>query len=453
MRVFLASIPLPGTSIVLIGAGDAAAAKARLFDGSGAKLRWFAGPTAEPDEAWIARWPEAADLSGARLIFIAVADPAQSRALAELARASGAQVNVVDQPGLSDFHTPALIDRDGVVVGIATGGAAPVLAREVRARVEAALPQGLDRLARLAEGLRETVMATLPDFMARRRFWETAFRGAPRDLALAGRTAEARREMLRLLNRPEQPQGVVHLVGAGPGDPELLTLKALRALQDADIVIHDRLAPPAVLDRARRDARRIYVGKRRGEHSVPQEQIAALMIAEAKAGHRVVRLKGGDPFVFGRGGEELEAVRAAGIEVVVVPGITAALGCAAAAGIPLTHRDQAQAVSFVTAETRPGGAGPDWTALATPNHTLAVYMGVAGAAAVQAGLIQAGRAPDTPVAVIENGSRPDQRVVTGRLDDLARLVAREKVVSPALLIVGEVAAWARSGATAREVAA
>ncbi|WP_291836578.1 siroheme synthase CysG [Brevundimonas sp.] len=354
---------------------------------------------------------------------------------------------------MSDFHTPALIDRDGVVVGIATGGAAPVLAREVRARVEAALPQGLDRLARLAEGLRETVMATLPDFMARRRFWETAFRGAPRDLALAGRTAEARREMLRLLNRPEQPQGVVHLVGAGPGDPELLTLKALRALQDADIVIHDRLAPPAVLDRARRDARRIYVGKRRGEHSVPQEQIAALMIAEAKAGHRVVRLKGGDPFVFGRGGEELEAVRAAGIEVVVVPGITAALGCAAAAGIPLTHRDQAQAVSFVTAETRPGGAGADWTALATPNHTLAVYMGVAGAAAVQAGLIQAGRAPDTPVAVIENGSRPDQRVVTGRLDDLARLVAREKVVSPALLIVGEVAAWARSGATAREVAA
>ncbi len=177
------------------------------------------------------------------------------------------------------------------------------------------------------------------------------------------------------------------------------------------------------------------------------------MIAEAKAGHRVVRLKGGDPFVFGRGGEELEAVRAAGIEVIVVPGVTAALGCAAAAGIPLTHRDQAQAVSFVTAETRPGGAGPDWTSLATPNHTLAVYMGVAGAAAVQAGLIEAGRAPDTPVAVIENGSRPDQRVVTGRLDGLARLVAREKVVSPALLIVGEVAAWAQASATAQEAAA
>lgn len=256
---------------------------------------------------------------------------------------------------------------------------------------------------------------------------------------------------LRLLNRPSP--GVVSLVGAGPGDPELLTLKALRVLQEADVVIHDRLAPPAVLDRARPEARRIYVGKRRGEHSVPQEEIAALMIAEARAGHRVVRLKGGDPFVFGRGGEELEAVRAAGIDVVVVPGITAALGCAAAAGIPLTHRDQAQAVTFVTAETRSGGTGPDWASLSAANHTLAIYMGVAGAAAVRAGLLRGGRSPDTPVAVIENGSRPDQRIVTGRLDGLARLIAREKVISPALLIVGEVAAWAQSHAVAQEAAA
>ncbi len=453
MRVFLASIPLPGTSIVVIGAGGAAAAKARLFDGSGATLRWFAGPEVEPDDAWISRWPTAQDFAGARLVFIAVADARQSVAFARLARTKGAQVNVVDHPALSDFHTPALIDRGGVVVGIATGGAAPVLAREVRARVEAALPQGLGRLANLAEGLRETVVATLPDFMSRRRFWEAAFRGAPRDLAIEGRTEEARRQMLRLLNRPEQVQGVVHLVGAGPGDPELLTLKALSALQDADVVIHDRLAPAAVLDRARRDARRIYVGKRRGEHSVPQDEIAALMIAEARVGHRVVRLKGGDPFVFGRGGEELEAVRAAGIDVIIVPGITAALGCAAAAGIPLTHRDQAQAVTFVTAETRPGGVGPDWAAFSTANHTLAIYMGVAGAAAVQAGLTGAGRAADTPIAVIENGSRPDQRILTGRLDGLARLVARKKVVSPALLIVGEVASWAQTQTAPQDVAA
>jgi uroporphyrin-III C-methyltransferase/precorrin-2 dehydrogenase/sirohydrochlorin ferrochelatase len=453
MRVFMASIPLPGTRIVLIGDGHAAAAKSRLFRGSGAELRWFAGPTAEADAAWQARWPTAEDLSGARLVFIAIADPDEAKGFADLGRASGAQVNVVDQPGLSDFHTPALIDRDGVVVGIATGGVAPVLAREVRSRIEAVLPQGLDRLARLAEDIRDTVIATLPDFTARRRFWETAFRGAPRDLAVEGRTAEARREMLRLLNRPGNPPGVVHLVGAGPGDPELLTLKALRAMQDADVIIHDRLVPAAVLDRARRDARRIYVGKRRGDHAVPQEEIAALMVTEARAGQRVVRLKGGDPFVFGRGGEELDAVRAAGIEVIVVPGITAALGCAAAAAIPLTYRDEARAVTFVTAESRPGGAQPDWAVLAGANHTLAVYMGVEGAAAVQAGLIDGGRAGDTPVAVIENGSCPDQRILTGRLDGLARLVAREQVVSPALLVIGEVAARARSQPASEEVAA
>ncbi|WP_428149757.1 siroheme synthase CysG [Brevundimonas sp.] len=443
MRVFLASIPLPGATIVIVGEGSAAAAKARLFDGSGAEVRWFAGPAAQAEDA-IARWPAEMDLDAARLVFIAVADPDLRDRVAAWGRARGAQVNVVDQPALSDFHTPALIDRDGVVVGIATGGVAPVLAREVRSRVEAALPAGLDRLARLAEGLRQTVIATLPDFTARRRFWEAAFRGPARDLAVEGRTADARRHMLRLLNTDAAPPGVVHLVGAGPGDPELLTLKALRALQDADVIVHDRLVPTAILDRARRDAHRIYVGKQRNDHSVPQAEIADLLIAEARQGHRVVRLKGGDPFVFGRGGEELEAVRAAGVDVVVVPGITAALGCAAAAGIPLTYRDQAQAVTFVTAETRPGGVEADWSALSAPNHTLAVYMGVSGARTVQDRLISGGRDPRTPVAIIENGSRPDQRTFTGRLEDLAELVRREAVASPALLVVGEVAAWAEA---------
>ncbi|HEV7352105.1 MAG TPA: siroheme synthase CysG [Brevundimonas sp.] len=449
MRVFLASIPLPGTKVVIIGDGHAAAAKARLFDGSGTDLVWYAGPGGHADPRCQDRWPEAADLAGSRLVFIALADPEAAAGFARAGRAAGAQVNVVDQPALSDFHTPSFIDRDGVVVGIATGGVAPVLAREVRSRIEAALPEGLDRLARLSADLRDTVIAALPDFIARRRFWELAFRGAPKDLAVAGRMTEARREMLRLLARPEAAgPAVVHLVGAGPGDPELLTLKALSVLQDADVVIHDRLAPPEVLARARRDARRIYVGKRRGEHAVPQDEIAELIIAEARAGHRVVRLKGGDPFIFGRGGEELAAVRAAGLEVVVVPGVTAALGCAAAVGIPLTHRDQARAVSFVTAETRPGAPGPDWSRFGEPDHTIAVYMGVVAAGDVEAGLLAAGRAPDTPVAVIENGSRPDQRVVTGRLDGLARLVRRERVVSPALLVIGEVAAWASASGTA-----
>lgn len=444
MRAFLASIPLSGTRVVVVGSGPMAAAKARLFEESGADLLHFSGPSTEPDPEVVPFWPTLEDFAGARLVFLAGLDPDVVARLSPLARAAGAQVNVVDRPDLSDFHTPALIDRGGVVVGVATAGVAPVLAREVRARIEAALPAGLDRLASLAESLRQTVLATVPDFLARRRFWEAAFRGPARALAEEGRIAEARREMLKLLNAPLAADGVVHLVGAGPGDPELLTLKALRILQDADVVVHDRLIPAAILDRARRDAERIHVGKRRGDHSVPQAEIADLLIAEARKGRRVVRLKGGDPFVFGRGGEELDAVRRAGITVTVVPGVTAALGCAASAGIPLTLRDQAQAVTFVTAETRAGGRPADWSALAAVNHTLVVYMGVAGAGEVQARLLNAGLEARTPVAVVERGALPGQRTLTGRLDGLADLVRREEVVSPALLIIGETAAWART---------
>lgn len=446
MRAFLASIPLSGTRVVIVGSGPMAAAKARLFDGSGADLLRFSGPSATPSPDAIPFWPTSRDFTGARLVFLAGLEPDLAARIRARAKAAGAQVNVVDRPDVSDFHTPALIDRGGVVVGVATAGVAPVLAREVRARIEAALPASLDRLATLAESLRQTVLASIPDFLARRRFWETAFRGPARALAEEGRLAEARREMLKLLNRPTVAEGVVHLVGAGPGDPELLTLKALRVLQDADVVVHDQLVPPAILDRARRDAERIDVGKRRGGHSVPQAEIADLLIAEARKGRRVVRLKGGDPFVFGRGGEELDAIRRAGVQVVVVPGVTAALGCAASAGVPLTLRGQAQAVTFVTAETRAGGASADWAALAAVNHTLAVYMGIAGAEEVQTRLLENGLAGRTPVAVVERGTLPDQRVLTGRLDGLGELVRQAEVASPALLIIGETAAWARSDA-------
>lgn len=448
MRLFLASIPLEDTRVVVVGGGEPALAKLRLFLGSPAHLSWFAPeldasaleiPRTAPEPQ--RREPFANDLDGARLVFIALPDLDQVRRIADLARAAGAQVNVVDQPALSDFQTPALIDRDEVVVGIATGGSAPILARDIRSRIEAVLPEGLAEVARMARELRDTVKSSVPDFLARRRFWERAFRGPAADLAAAGRTAEARREMLRLLNQAAPEAGVVHIVGAGPGDPELLTLKALRALQDADVIIHDRLVPDAVLDRARRDARRLYVGKTRGDHSVPQDQIEQLMIDEARAGHRVVRLKGGDPFVFGRGGEELAAVRAAGIPVFVVPGVTAALACAASAGIPLTHRDHAQAVTFVTAQAKPGGTDADWARLAGPNHTLAIYMGTDRAAETASALIAAGRPGSTPVAVVENGSRPDERVLHGRLDGLAALVRGANLTGPALLFVGETAAF------------
>jgi uroporphyrin-III C-methyltransferase/precorrin-2 dehydrogenase/sirohydrochlorin ferrochelatase len=454
MRVFLASIPLEGAKVVVVGAGEPALAKLRLFLNSPAALAWFTPDGAPavlemPQSAPrpIARLPEAADLNGARLVFIALHDVTLARRIAEAARDAGAQANIVDQPGFSDFHTPALIDRDEVVVAVATGGNAPILARDLRSRIEAVLPQGAASVARLAGELRGAVKDAIPDFLARRRFWERAFRSPAADLAAEGRMAEARREMVRLLNaaaspREEAAKGVVHIIGAGPGDPELLTLKALRALQDADVIIHDKLVSVEVLDRARRDAKRIYVGKARGDHSVPQDQIEQLMIAEARAGHRVVRLKGGDPFVFGRGGEELEAVRAAGIEAIVVPGVTAALACAASTGLPLTHRDHAQAVTFVTGQPKPGGQGADWARLAAPNHTLAVYMGAGQAEQIAADLIAAGRDGATPVAVVENGSRPDQRAFKGRLDDLPALVARMELTGPALLFIGETAALA-----------
>ena len=460
MRVFLASIPMDDARVVIVGDGEAALAKLRLFGKTPADLIWFApdgaptGPGAlqggpEPIE----RVPTAADLAGARLVFIALEDAELALELAALARAAGAQVNVVDRPALSDFHTPALIDRDEVVIGVATGGSAPILARDVRSRIEAVLPAGLTQVAKLARDLRETVIASVPDFMARRRFWEKAFRGPAADLAASGRTAEARREMLRLLNVAAPEQGVVHIVGAGPGDPELLTLKALRVLQDADVIIHDKLVPDAILDRARRDAHRLYVGKSRSDHSVPQDQIEALMVEEARKGQRVVRLKGGDPFVFGRGGEELEAMRRAGVPVLVIPGITAALGCAASAGIPLTHRDHAQSVTFVTAQEKPGGIAPDWRRLAGPNQTLAVYMGAGRAAETAAALIEAGRDPQTPVAIVENGSRPDERVINGMLSELGDLVARAHLTGPALLFVGECAAFSAAQLDVRAEAA
>ncbi len=458
MRVFLASVPLEAAKVVIVGAGEPALAKLRLFLNTPAQVIWFApdgasAPLETPlrAPAPVRRTPTPADFAGARLVFIALSDVVEAARLADLARAAGAQVNVVDQPALSDFQTPALIDRDEVVVGVATGGAAPILARDIRTRIETVLPAGLANVARMARGLRETVKSSVPNFLARRRFWERAFRGAAADLAAEGRTAEARREMLRLLNMAAPEQGVVHIVGAGPGDPELLTLKALRVLQDADVIIHDRLVPEAVLARARRDAKRLYVGKARGDHSVPQDQIEALMIAEARAGHRVVRLKGGDPFVFGRGGEELAAMRAAGVPVFVVPGVTAALACAASAGVPLTHRDHAQAVTFVTAQARPGGAEADWTRLAAPNHTLAIYMGVDRAGETATRLIAAGRSPATPVAVVENGNRPDERVLTGRLDGLGALA--KGLSGPALLFVGETAAFSAIATPRAEAAA
>jgi uroporphyrin-III C-methyltransferase / precorrin-2 dehydrogenase / sirohydrochlorin ferrochelatase len=450
MRVFLASIPLDGRAIAVIGSGEPALAKLRLALDTPSRILWFAPgelPTAAEIPAGapapLRRLPSAADLKGAALVFIALPYPEDALAVTAAGRKAGALVNVVDKPDLSDFHTPALIDRGDVVVGIATGGAAPVLARDVRSAVEAALPKGLAILGAASRDIRETVKATISDFSSRRAYWTRALRGPAAQRAAAGDEAGARREMLRALNEtPAQAQGEVWIVGAGPGDPELLTLKAMRAIQDADVIVHDRLVSDAVLDYARRDARRIYVGKRRGEHAVPQGEIQDILIREAKAGHRVVRLKGGDPFVFGRGGEELDAVRAAGLPAYVVPGVTAALGCAASAGLPLTHRDWAQAVTLITGQGKAEDSDVDWSGLSAPENTLAVYMGVGAAGKIVDRLIGGGRDPLTPIAVVENGTLPGERVLKGVLGELELLLSLNGVDGPAILYIGDTAAFA-----------
>ena len=445
MRQFPAFFNLHGQRVVVVGGGEEAVRKVRLLATTGALPVIMARSTVilrRLDET-IARvctvqpiWRLEDALKGARLAIVAEDNP---KAI-EIIRAAGVPLNVVDRPELCDFTVPSIVDRGDVVAAIGTNGTSPVLAKAIRAKLEALLPARIGDLAALAGRLRETVKAAVPDFTARRRYWERALAGRAADLAYAGDLAGAEAAMKAELKAPAG-EGVVHIVGAGPGDPELLTLKALRLIQEADIVYYDRLVSDGILSLIRRDATRVSVGKAKGNHSVPQDQIHELLIASAREGKRVVRLKGGDPFIFGRGGEELDAVEAAGITAFVVPGISSALGCAASAGIPLTHRDHAQAVTFVTGHAKAGGVPDlDWPALAKRGQTVTVYMGVGTAGAIAEKLIEAGRAPQTPVAVIENGTRDNEIRAYGMLEELPRLIEANGIEGPALLIIGEVAA-------------
>ncbi|TXL69179.1 uroporphyrinogen-III C-methyltransferase [Vineibacter terrae] len=444
---------LDGRAALVVGGTPAAAQRARLLLAAGARVTVAApGLDAAFDAllgtgaiAWQARWPGDEDIDRAALAFIATGDPGRDHDVAARARAARVPVNVTDQPGLSDFIMPAIVDRGDVVVAVSTGGAAPVLARLVRARIERALPARLADLGAFAARFRDSARALFRDVGARRRFWERVLDGPIGQLVLAGREPAARDAMLVALNRADAATprpGSVTIVGAGPGDPDLLTLRALHALQQADIVLYDELAGRAVLDYARRDAELVYVGKQKAHHSKSQDEINALMVAHARAGRQVVRLKGGDPFVFGRGGEEQAHLRAHGIEATVVPGITAALACAAAAGIPLTHREHASAVTFVTGHLKNGEPAADWAALARSGQTIVVYMGVSAAATVRDRLLAAGIARATPAAIVENGARPNQKVSIGTVAGLAALAARHVNGGPALMIIGDVAALA-----------
>jgi uroporphyrin-III C-methyltransferase/precorrin-2 dehydrogenase/sirohydrochlorin ferrochelatase len=380
-------------------------------------------------------------------VVLAVAATDESDVNASVAatgRERNVLVNVVDVAELSSFIVPAIVDRSPLVIAISTGGVAPVLARHVRERIEALVDGSVGRLAGLLEHWRGRIKQRLPDVSARRRFYEKLLRGPVADLVRRRDDQGAERELERALDqRDAAHRGSVVLVGAGPGDAGLLTLNGLRALQEADVVLHDRLVSHDVLDLARRDATRIAVGKSARDHrSVSQSRIHELMLEHARAGRRVVRLKGGDPFIFGRGGEELEFLKANGIPFEVVPGITAAVACGAYAGIPLTHREHAQSLRLVTAHCGESFDTLDWPALAQERQTVAFYMGVAGLARIRASLVAHGRSPGTPVAIVENGSRAEQRVVLATLGELDEAGRTAGIGSPALVIVGEVAALA-----------
>lgn len=360
------------------------------------------------------------------------------------AREYGVPINVVDRPEECDFTVPSILERGEIVAAVGSGGAAPVLAKRVRTSLEAVMPQNMGPLSELARDFRPRVYQVLDDGMKRRQFWEAALNGLPADLAMIGDLDGALAAMESLLQdiaKDTANIGPVHIVGAGPGDPELLTLKAFRLIQNADIVFHDRLVSDEIMDLVRRDATRVPVGKAKANHTVPQNEIHELMINAAHAGQNVVRLKGGDPFIFGRGGEEVEALREAGIDATVVPGISSALGCAASAGLPLTHRDHAQTLTFVTGHAKSGEVPDlDWDALAKPAQTVVVFMGVGTAPQISEKLIQAGRASSTPVAVVENGTRPNEIRAYGSLAELPQLIIRAGIRGPALVVIGEVSA-------------
>ncbi len=424
---------LAGRRVVVIGQGPAADRRAELARSAGAAV--FQLETTS-----------AADLRGAVAVFVATGNLDSDTDARRAAKVAGVPVNVADRPGLSDFILPAIIDRDEVVVAVSTGGASPSLATLLRARIETLLPERIGALAHLAQTFRVQAKALIVDPARRRAFWGRLIDGPAARLVLAGDDVSARRVALGELNdarRALKPIGIAHIVGAGPGDPDLLTLRAAQLLQEADAILHDELVPPAILNRARREAELVSVGKRKGRASWAQADIEAEMIRRVRAGQTVVRLKGGDPFIFGRGAEEVDALRAAGLPVSVVPGITAALGAAAAAGIPLTDRRIASTVTFMAGHAAEQSGG---------GHTHVIYMGATEAASVRDRLLDAGTAPTTPVAIVENATRPDQRVSVGRLSDLARLALPHTARSdagPSLIMVGDVAALAVTAAEPR----
>ncbi|MFW1889270.1 siroheme synthase CysG [Acinetobacter johnsonii] len=447
MDIFPISLKLQQQPCLIVGGGHIAYRKAVLLHKAGAVIHIIAPDidanllqlVEESQGQYIqALYPAQIQLNDYRLVIAATDDYAVNTQVFEDCEALKILVNSVDDPPHCRFMVPAIVDRSPLVISVASNGTSPVLSRQIRTQLETSIPHGMGKLAEFSGKWRAAVKAKISNPDERRVFWEDLYASPLKEQVFHDNLTEADRLIEQALLEWKTPKGEVYLVGAGPGDPELLTLKALRLMQQADVVIYDRLVSPAIMELCRRDATKIYVGKARSNHAVPQEGINALLVEFASKGQRVCRLKGGDPFIFGRGGEEIQELFAAGVPFQVVPGITAASGCSAYAGIPLTHRDYAQSVRFLTGHLKEGSPELPWDELVYQNQTLVLYMGLVGLEKICEKLIEHGQRPDMPVALISKGTTPEQKVVVGTLADIASKVEENHIQAPTLTIIGDV---------------
>lgn len=447
MDVLPIALKLRGQRCLLVGGGQIARRKARLLLSAGAVLDVLS-PEILPDlqqnvqaSGGLYRsesYPYVVDLRQYRLVIAATDNAVVNAQVFADCEALNVLVNSVDDPPHCRFIVPAIIDRSPLLVSITTNGNAPVLARQLRTKIESLVPAQYGELAKFSGDWRPQVKALIAEPDTRRIFWENLYAGHIGEKILSGQRELADQLMPQALQDWQTPKGEVYLVGAGPGDPDLLTFKALRLMQQADVVVYDRLVSKPIMDLVRRDAERIYVGKARADHAVPQEGINALLVRLAQEGKRVCRLKGGDPFIFGRGGEEIEQLFAAGVVFQVVPGVTAAAGCGAYAGIPLTHRDHAQSVRFLTGHLKEGSPELPWSELVYEHQTLVLYMGLVGLERITQQLIAHGLRPDMPVALVSKGTTPEQKVLVGTVADIAAKVEGSGIAAPTITIIGEV---------------
>lgn len=455
MRYFPLFYDTQNLQVLVVGAGEVAARKVELLLKTEANITVVAPDVsstvallAEQGKIQLQQCPfQKAHLDNIQLVFVATNDEALNAQIQQQAKARNIIVNVVDNPPLCDFITPSIVDRGNITIAMSSGGVAPVLLRYLRQKLEAIIPQNIRLLGDFAERFRETVKGHLPTVTQRRYFWEWFFDSDVAEQVMQGQSAEAEQPFLEKLNAAADDadfsRGQVYLIGAGPGDPELLTFRALRLMQKADVVVFDRLVSPQIMDLVRRDAEKIYVGKAKSNHTIPQEQISALLVEKASEGQRVVRLKGGDPFIFGRGGEELEALVNAQIDFQVVPGVTAANGASSYAGIPLTHRDHAQSVVFATGHLKDNTINLNWSGLAQPNQTIVFYMGLTGLAIICEKLQAHGLDSDTPIALVQQATLNNQKVVTGTLSTIVDNPEVAALQPPTLIIVGSVVSMQR----------